>query len=247
MPIGAVNDFPDPTLAPDDIELIAISAIDSSANLLEKNPSIEWPKLTYFGSSWDSEVLLAAYRRGMFPMPYELAGDECAIGWWSPFERAIFIPSEVVVSTSLRRSFKKFTVTMDQDFESVIRACGNPERPGGWINQDVIDSYCELHQMGIAHSVEVWNSNADLVGGLYGLDLGGVFAAESMFHTHSDASKVALAFLGKRLDDGSGRIIDTQWQTDHLASMGATTLSRLEYCALLPQLLKIPPVFATTG
>ncbi len=244
MSIGADNDFPDPTLAPDDIDLIAIGAIDRFGTLLEKNPNIDWPKLTYFGSRWDSEVLLAAYRSGMFPMPYEIAGQECAIGWWSPQERAIFKPSEIVVSTSLRRSIKQFSITLDQDFESVIRACGNPERPGGWINQDVIASFCDLHRQGIAHSIEVWNTDGELVGGLYGLDLGGVFAAESMFHIQTDASKVALAFLGKRLDDGSGRIIDTQWQTQHLASMGATTMSRLEYCALLPELLTLPSAFS---
>jgi leucyl/phenylalanyl-tRNA--protein transferase len=90
----------------------------------------------------------------------------------------------------------------------------------------------------------VWNLAGQLVGGLYGLDLGGVFAAESMFHLESNASKVALAYLGQRLDDGSGRIIDTQWQSNHLASMGATTMSRARYCALLPGLLLLPPAFA---
>lgn len=239
---GAI-DFPNPAFAPDETDLIAISAIDRAGNLLEINPAIEWPKLTFFGSIWDSEVLLAAYRLGMFPMPYEIAGEESAIGWWSPAERAIFKPSAIVVSTSLRRSFKQFKITMDQNFAAVIRACGDPGRPSGWINQDVIDSYCDLYQKGIAHSVEVWNHAGQLVGGLYGLDLGGVFAAESMFHTQSNASKVALAYLGERLTDDSGRIIDTQWQTSHLASMGATTVSRLEYCAALPRLLTLPKAF----
>ena len=243
MPIGAANDFPNPVLAPPDIDLIAISAVDSAGCLLEKNLKIEWPKLTFYGSSWDSEVLLTAYRSAMFPMPYELAGEGQAIGWWSPAQRAIFQPSEIVVSTSLRRSAKKFTVTTDQDFEAVIRACGNPARPSGWINQEVVSAFCELFRLGIAHSVEVWNQRSQLVGGLYGLDLGGVFAAESMFHSESDASKVALTHLGDLLNDGSGRIIDTQWLTDHLESMGATTVSRQEYCAKLPQLLALPNAF----
>jgi len=225
------------------MDLIAISAIDGAGNLLEIDPEIDWPKLTFFGSTWDSEVLLAAYRLGMFPMPYEIASDEDAIGWWSPAERAIFIPSAIVVSTSLRRSFKQFKITMDQDFAAVVRACGDPSRPSGWINQDVIDAYCDLHRQGIAHCVEVWNHDGKLVGGLYGLDLGGVFAAESMFHTQSNASKVALAYLGQQLSDGSGRIIDTQWQTPHLASMGATTMSRSQYCGQLPELLLLPPAF----
>lgn len=243
MPSTGVNDFPNPAFAPDETDLIAISAIDLAGNLLEINPEIQWPKLTYFGSTWDSEVLLTAYRLGMFPMPYEISGQECAIGWWSPAERAIFKPSAIVVSTSLRRSFKQFEITMDQDFAAVVRACGDPTRPSGWINEDVIDAYCGLHQQGIAHSVEVWNHAGQLVGGLYGLDLGGVFAAESMFHTQSNASKVALAFLGQRLCDGSGRIIDTQWLTSHLASMGASTVSRLEYCAALPELLALSTAF----
>jgi leucyl/phenylalanyl-tRNA--protein transferase len=244
MANSEVNDFPDPTLAAPDTDLIAISAFDSAGNLLEINPEIEWPKLTFFGSSWNSDVLLAAYRAGMFPMPYEISGRDQAIGWWSPQERAIFRPRDVVVSTSLSRAIRQFTVTMDLRFESVIQACGDPARPSGWINQEVIDSFCGLHDQGIAHSVEVWNLAGQLVGGLYGLDLGGVFAAESMFHLESNASKVALAYLGQRLDDGSGRIIDTQWQSNHLASMGATTMSRARYCALLPELLLLPPAFA---
>ena len=243
MPNSGVIDFPDPTLAPDETDLIAISAIDGAGNLLEINPKINWPKLTFFGSTWDSDVLLAAYRLGMFPMPHEISGQECAIGWWSPVERAIFKPSAIVVSTSLRRAFKQFEITMDQDFAAVVRACGDPARPSGWINEDVVDAYCALHRQGVAHSVEVWNHAGKLVGGLYGLDLGGVFAAESMFHTQSNASKVALAFLGQRLVDDSGRIIDTQWLTNHLASMGATTVSRLEYCTALPELLALPPAF----
>lgn len=244
MRSSGVPDFPDPTLAPSDMDLIAISAIDRAGNLLEINPEIDWPKLTFFGSTWDSAVLLTAYRLGMFPMPYEIAGDDDAIGWWSPAERAIFKPSDIMISTSLRRSFKQFKITMDQDFAAVIQACGNPARPSGWINHEVIDAYCDLHRQGIAHCVEVWNHDGKLVGGLYGLDLGGVFAAESMFHTQSNASKVALAYLGQQLSDGSGRIIDTQWQTPHLASMGATTMSRLEYCNVLPGLLELPAAFA---
>lgn len=240
---SAVPDFPDPTLAPSDMDLIAISAIDRAGNLLEINPAIDWPKLTFFGSTWDSAVLLTAYRLGMFPMPYEMDGQDSAIGWWSPAERAIFRPSAIVVSTSLRRSFKQFKITMDQDFAAVIQACGNPVRPSGWINQEVIDAYCDLHRQGIAHCVEVWNHDGKLVGGLYGLDLGGIFAAESMFHTQSNASKVALAYLGQQLSDGSGRIIDTQWQTPHLAFMGATTMSRSQYCGQLPELLLLPPAF----
>lgn len=237
-----VNDFPDPVLAPDDIDLIAISAFDSTGSPLEINPNIVWPKLTNFGSNWDSETLLTAYRAGLFPMPYEIDGNESAIGWWSPHARAIFHPGEVHVSTSLKSAMKRFKVTVDRDFEAVIRACGNPERESGWINDDVISAFIALHQMGVAHSIEVWDREGALAGGLYGLELGGVFAGESMFHVAKNASKVALAHLGELLNDGSGRIIDTQWMTSHLESMGAKPIERGEYCRLLPELLAIPPV-----
>ena len=159
------NDFPDPTPAPEGIDLIAISAFDAFGNALEKNPNIEWPKLTNFGSTWHPEVLITAYRQGLFPMPYEIDGLESAIGWWSPAQRAIFYPSEVLVSSSLKRSMSKFSLTVDCDFEAVITACADPRREGGWINQDVIASFCKLHELGKAHSVEVRDASGQLVGG----------------------------------------------------------------------------------
>lgn len=238
------NQFPDPVLAPDDIDLIAISAFDSAGYPLEINPSIVWPKLTEFGSNWEPETLLSAYRVGLFPMPYEIDGMESAIGWWSPFSRAVFYPGQIYISTSLKSATKKFNVTVNQDFEAVIRACGNPERESGWINEDVVSAFITLHQMGVAHSIEVWDGTGALVGGLYGLELGGVFAGESMFHITKNASKVALAHLGDLLNDGRGRIIDTQWMTKHLESMGAKPIERGEYCRLLPDLLDIPPVLS---
>jgi len=239
-----VNDFPDPELAPDDVDLIAISAFDASGVPLEINPEIVWPKLTNFGSNWEPETLLTAYRTGLFPMPYEIDGDESAIGWWSPQSRAIFHPDQIYISTSMKSAMKKFEVTVDQDFEAVMRGCGNPERESGWINQDVISAFMSLHEMGVAHSIEVWDSQGSLAGGLYGLELGGIFAGESMFHVTKNASKVALVHLGKLLDDGKGRIIDTQWMTSHLESMGAKALSRRDYCQKLPNLLTIPPVIS---
>jgi leucyl/phenylalanyl-tRNA--protein transferase len=246
MHSNRVNDFPDPTLAPADTDLIAISAFDSTGFSLELNPNIVWPKLTTFGSNWNPETLLAAYRVGLFPMPYEIDGQESAIGWWSPHSRAIFHPSEIHVSRSLRAARKKFKVTVDRDFEAVIRACGNPNRESGWINEDVISAFIALHRLGLAHSIEVWNREDRLVGGLYGLELGGVFAGESMFHIEKNASKVALVHLGELLNDGNGRIIDTQWMTSHLESMGAKPINRREYCQILPNLLKIPPILSRT-
>jgi leucyl/phenylalanyl-tRNA--protein transferase len=245
MHSNRVNDLPDPTLAPADTDLIAISAFDSTGFQLELNPDIVWPKLTTFGSNWNSETLLAAYSAGLFPMPYEIDGQESAIGWWSPHPRAIFHPGEIHVSRSLLAARKKFKVTVDRDFESVIRACGNPDRESGWINDQVISAFTSLHELGMAHSVEVWDKDDRLVGGLYGLELGGIFAGESMFHIAKNASKVALAHLGEILNDGKGRLIDTQWMTSHLESMGAKPLERTEYCGILPKLLAIPPAIST--
>jgi leucyl/phenylalanyl-tRNA--protein transferase len=241
-----VNDFPDPTLAPADTDLIAISAFDSIGFALELNPNIVWPKLTTFGSNWNPETLLAAYSVGLFPMPYEIDGQESAIGWWSPHSRAIFHPGEIHVSRSLRAARKKFKVTINRDFEAVIRACGNPDRESGWINEQVVSAFIALHQLGMAHSVEVWDKDGRLAGGLYGLEIGGIFAGESMFHVAKNASKVALAHLGETLNDGKGRLIDTQWMTSHLESMGAKPLERREYCGILPQLMAIPPVLSST-
>ena len=246
MHSNQVNDFPDPTLAPADIDLIAISAFDTAGFPLELNPSIDWPKLTFFGSNWDPETLVAAYSAGLFPMPYEIDGQESAIGWWSPHSRAVFYPGEIHVSRSLRAAQRKFRVTVDRDFESVIRACGNPDRESGWINEDVIFAFVALHNLGVAHSVEVWDKDDQLAGGLYGVEIGGIFAGESMFHIAKDASKVALAHLGELLNDGNGRVIDTQWMTNHLESMGAKPIERWEYCGILPKLLAIPPVLSTT-
>ena len=239
-----VNDFPDPVQAPQDTDLIAISLFDLAGNPLELNPNLTWPKLTSFGSNWNPETLLTAYQAGLFPMPYEIDGQESAIGWWSPQPRAIFHPGEIHVSRSLRAAQKKFRVTIDLDFEAVIRACGNPNRASGWINEDVISAFLTLHNLGIAHSIEVWDKDNQLAGGLYGLELGGLFAGESMFHVTKNASKVALAHLAVLLDDGNGRLIDTQWMTSHLQSMGAKPIDRVEYCQKLPKLLAIEPLFS---
>lgn len=240
-------DFPDPSRAPDDIDLIAVSALASDGSRLQINPDIEWPKETFFGSSWRPEVLIEAYSRGLFPMPYEIDGVEIAIGWWSPQPRAIFDPNQIRVTKSLKQSQKKFRVTVDQAFGEVVRACGNPDRPQGWINDSVISAYETLHQQGLAHSIEVWNPEGDLVGGLYGIELGGLFAGESMFHTERDASKVALVFLANVLNDGENRVIDSQWATEHLESLGVKTVLRQDYLARLPEFLKISPILSLTS
>ena len=236
-------DLPDPRLAPDDFDLVALGYRDSSGNLLTSDPMPEWPVLTKFGSEWDCDVLVTAYQRGMFPMPFEIDGGTFTIGWWSPQPRAIFIPETIIPSRSLRKSMKKFSFSVDKDFQSVVRACANPDRPQGWINEKVFESFTQLHLRGQAHSIEVRNLSGELIGGLYGVEIGGVFAGESMFHTQRDASKAALVHLAEILRVTNGRVIDTQWMTQHLESMGAVEIERGAYCDLVVSLQDMPSAF----
>ena len=234
-------DFPDARTAPDDLDLVAVSAIDLHGNILVPTKPDSPVKMSFYGSSYDPEVLLTAYRRGLFPMPLEIDGDPVAIGWWSPATRAVFDPDNIRITRSLQQSLKKYRVTFDTAFEQVVRSCGDPSRPQGWINEDIVRAYVNMHELGHAHSVEVWDKKDRLVGGLYGVEFGGVFAGESMFHTSRDASKVALVHLANRLNDGAGRIIDTQWMTDHLRSLGARELSRTDYINLIATKMDITP------
>ena len=238
-------DFPDPRDAPDDCDLLAVSHFGVNGAVIVAPPDIEWPQLTDFGSTWSPDVLIEAYRRGLFPMPFDIDGEVIGIGWWSPAKRAIFYPDQIRISRSLRKDLPKFSVTFNQEFEAVIRACADPSRPLGWITEDVVSAYMRLHELGLAHSVEVWRTG-ELVGGLYGVVVGGVFAGESMFHKVTNASKVALVHLAKWLNDGKGRVIDSQWLTDHLESLGAEGISRREYCDLVASLCQLespqPPV-----
>ena len=121
-----------------------------------------------------------------------------------------------------------FTTTVDRDFETVMRRCGDPRRPHGWINEEFVQAYTRLHRMGWAHSVEVW-SGRDLVGGVYGVSIGAFFAGESMFHRATDASKAALVELTSLFDEVDGALFDVQWLTPHLASLGAVEIPRDEY------------------
>jgi leucyl/phenylalanyl-tRNA--protein transferase len=138
---------------------------------------------------------------------------------------------------------REFTFSVDVCFADVVDACGDPKRPQGWINDSVKAAYGQLHDLGLAHSVEVWDQAGELVGGLYGLELGGLFAGESMFHAKRDASKAALVYLAGRLNDGTGRLIDSQWATEHLESLGVSTILRSAYLALLPDLISKPARF----
>lgn len=193
------------------------------------------------GADLGPATLLAAYGSGLFPMRLAAGGP---IGWWSPDPRGIVPLDGIHVSRSLRRSMGRFTVTVDAAFETVMRACGDPDRPHGWIDDSFVDAYVELHRMGRAHSLEVWSERPEeppeLVGGIYGVALGGLFAGESMFHRVTDASKVAFVALVQRLRAGGCTLFDVQWCTEHLASLGAVEVPRRRYLSLLADAVTRP-------
>ncbi|HEY8553318.1 MAG TPA: leucyl/phenylalanyl-tRNA--protein transferase [Burkholderiales bacterium] len=185
--------------------------------------------------------LLAAYRQGIFPWYNE--GQP--ILWWSPDPRAVLFPARLRVSRSLRKRLRsgKFRVTCDVCFRDVMLACAGP-RPqyphgGTWITPAMVEAYTELHRLGHAHSVETWLGDR-LVGGLYGVALGGIFCGESMFSRESDASKVALVYLVRQLERWGYALIDCQLPSAHLASLGAEAIPRRTYMALLADALALP-------
>lgn len=186
------------------------------------------------GADLEPGTLLAAYSAGYFPMPV----GRHRIGWFHPNPRGVLPLDGLRVSRSLRRSARRYSATVDTAFDEVIRACADPARPLGWIDNKMMKAYCRLHRMGWAHSVEVWDDDG-LAGGLYGVAIGGLFAGESMFHHRTDASKVALVRLVDLLDPDGG-LLDVQWVTPHLESLGAIWISRLEYCAALEAALRQP-------
>lgn len=185
------------------------------------------------GADLDPSTVVEAYRHGAFPMPH----DDLML-WWSPMVRGVLRPGDLRVSRSLAKSVRRYTVTVDRSFEAVVDACADPSRPGSWIDDAIRDAYVHLHQLGWAHSVETRDDDGTLVGGLYGLAVGDLFAGESMFHHATDASKVALVELVRRWGDG---LVDTQWRTPHLASLGVTEMSRADYLATLATLVDRPP------
>lgn len=154
------------------------------------------------------------------------------IGWFSPDPRGVLLPDRLRISHSLRRSSRRYAYTIDQAFDQVIRACGDPARPLGWIDPAVIKAYTRLHHLGWAHSVEVWDDEG-LAGGLYGVEIGGFFAGESMFHRRTDASKAALVHLVDVLGERDGTFIDVQWVTPHLETLGVEAVRRSDYRRML--------------
>jgi leucyl/phenylalanyl-tRNA--protein transferase len=192
------------------------------------------------GADLEVATLYEAYTAGVFPMGVGVHGGP-PLGWWSPDPRGILRPGELKVSRSLRKALPRFELRVDTAFEEVVRACADPGRDGRWITEEMIAAYVRMHEEGWAHSVEAWQHD-DLVGGLYGVAIGGLFAGESMFHTATDASKAALVGLHDIVceDADPRRLIDVQWRTPHLATLGVTEVSRGEYLELLEEALRAP-------
>ncbi|MGZ0149680.1 leucyl/phenylalanyl-tRNA--protein transferase [Kribbella sp. WER1] len=182
-------------------------------------------------------TVLAAYRRGLFPMP-DHRGSTL---WWSPVDRGVIDVAGYQPSRSLRRARGKFEIRVNTAFDQVIRACADPRRPGAWIDRDIIASYTELHRLGWVHSVEAWNGD-QLAGGLYGVAIGGLFAGESMFHHQTDGSKAAVAGTIELLQDeyAADRVFDIQWVTDHLATLGAVSIPRETYVRRVARAVGVP-------
>ncbi|HVZ74784.1 MAG TPA: leucyl/phenylalanyl-tRNA--protein transferase [Polyangia bacterium] len=204
--------------------------------------SEDWPEgLVAVGGRLDTQTLLAAYRSGVFPW-----SSDPAVTWWSPDPRAIFDLDTWRAHRTIARSARRngWTFSIDRAFEDVMRACAEakPDRPSTWITDDFVRAYGELHRRGLAHSIEVWQGEpgGTLVGGLYGVTLGGFFGGESMFHRATDASKAAVAYLVDRLRAGGFTLLDAQMQTAHLERLGAITIRRDDYLRRLRHALRRP-------
>ena len=214
-----------------------------------ENPSIDFPDvelalrqpdgLLAIGGDLSLPRLLKAYRQGIFPW----YGPGQPILWWTPDPRLVLLPERLHISRSLAKTLRKgkFQVTLDRDFERVITACAGPRsyENGTWITPEMRKAYLELHREGYAHSVECWQ-DGELAGGLYGVCLGRVFFGESMFALISDASKVALVRLVQQLQRWEFALIDCQVHTRHLASLGASAISRQEFTRLLETATSLP-------
>lgn len=210
--------FPNPaTVDPDGIGIIAI------------------------GGDLAPETLISAYAQGLFPW----FNEEEAIAWWCPEPRCVMQPSDYKPSKSLRKQAgnSRWYLTLNQAFDDVIHACSLPrghdltEGEHTWIHAEMIEAYSELHAQGFAHSIEVWNDNKQLIGGLYGLKIGNIYFGESMFHRESNASKLAFWGLMQLCDQSKVELVDCQLPNEHLMSLGASTLPRANFLAQLETLI----------
>ena len=205
------------------------------------NPSLADPEgLLAVGGNLEPETLLSAYQQGIFPW----FDEDTPILWWSPDPRAILEFDNLYISKRLARTIRtnKFQVTFNQDFDAVVKGCTYRPEEGTWITPEVAKAYGEFHRRGHAHSVEVWQQGV-LVGGLYGVAIGGLFAGESMFSTVSDASKVALAALVSRLKEKGYQLFDLQIINEHTSTMGATEIPRDDYLARVKLAIQLKITF----
>lgn len=195
--------------------------------------------LITIGADLEPPTLVYAYSKALFPM-YVNTEDkeflEIPLGWFSPEKRGIFEIDKLKVSRSMKQSAKKYECKINHSFKEMMVMCQTVPRHGGWITDDFIEAYTKLHKLGFAHSVETYE-DGELVGGLYGVGFGNFFAGESMVHTKRDASKVALLhlfqFIKSQIRDSSQFLLDAQWLTPHLASLGAQEVPRSEYISRL--------------
>ncbi len=204
MPAPSNFTMPDPAEAPPGEDLVAV------------------------GADLEPGTLLAAYASGLFPMPVDPNRRRSKIAWYSPDPRGVLPLDGLRVSKSLHRSRRRYELRVDTEFREVMTRCGDPNRAGRWITDPFIDAYTRLFDMGWAHSFETWLDD-ELVGGLYGIRINGLFAGEAMFHTATDASKVALVELVEWLRESDARLLDVQWATPHLASLGVIEVGRADY------------------
>lgn len=199
--------------------------------------------LVALGGDLDPGTVLMAYRNGLFPMAVDVAGRRSAreLAWWSPDPRGVLPLSGLRVTRSMRQSARRFEIRVNTAFEEVLAGCADPDRDGAWIDEQIVASYTSLHRLGWVHSVEAWR-DGELAGGLYGVAIGGLFAGESMFTRVRDASKAALMGLVDLLTDGHAdhRLLDTQWQTPHLATLGVQAIPRQDYLQRLEAALPLP-------
>ncbi len=195
------------------------------------------------GGDLSPERLLQAYQRGIFPW----FGNEDPILWWSPDPRAVFIPGEIHCSRRLRRKLRNshYRMSLNQAFEQVIQHCAAPRKnePETWLHGPMQLAYIRLHQLGYAHSIEIWTDDGSLAGGIYGVALGQVFFAESMFSGHTDGSKIALLKLDEVLLANDVRLIDTQMMTPHLRSLGAVEWPRSRFIDAITDLIREQPAY----
>lgn len=215
-----------------------VAALDKDTPFPPMDDALAEPNgLLAIGGDLSSERLLTAYRSGIFP--WFTQGEP--VLWWSPNPRMVLLPKDFKVSKSLAKRLNKnnYEVKFNTQFRQVIEACADANRPdqdGTWITSDIIDAYCELHQLGYAHSAETWIDNT-LVGGLYGVLINKMFYGESMFHHVRDASKIAFAHMVDYLRSKEIRMIDCQMSTKHLASLGAKEIHRTEFMTKLNELI----------